>query len=153
LTISQWAAGAAFLRGQGSGERVVSVEGVDKALAKCGPALVEFKAPKVGMARAPGYEGEGLALVKSATTEGAKQALLAIIENVQVRYGWPCGRYSKVMMTRPAPPAADGAPPVPKALGPPPPLPPAAGAFTKPPAPPAGPAPLPPELVQHGVEP
>ena len=40
-----------------------------------------------GQPRADGYEGEGWALVKSATTEGAKQALLALIENVQVRYG------------------------------------------------------------------
>lgn len=83
----KWAAGAAFLRGQGGGERVVSVTGVEKAVELAGDALVELVAPKVGQARASGYEGEGHALVKSATTEGAKRALLAIIETVQVRYG------------------------------------------------------------------
>lgn len=82
----KWATGAAFLRGQGAGPLVTSVRGVEAAVAKAGAALVELKVPKVGQARASGYEGEGIALVKSATTEGAKQALLAVIENVQIRY-------------------------------------------------------------------
>lgn len=81
------AAGAAFLRGQGAGDRVVDVRGIDEAVAKAGSALVELRTPKVGMARAPGYEGEGIALVQSDSTEGAKKALLAIVETVQVRYG------------------------------------------------------------------
>lgn len=83
----KWAAGAAFLRGQGPGTRVVAVEGVDRARARAGEALVKLEAPRVGQARASGYEGEGVALVKHATTEGAKQALLAVIESIQVRYG------------------------------------------------------------------
>jgi phosphoribosylaminoimidazole carboxylase (NCAIR synthetase) len=83
----KWAAGAAFFRGQGRGARVKEVKGVEKAAALAGDALVELRAPKVGQHRAPGYEGEGWALVKSATTEGAKKALLALIENIQVRYG------------------------------------------------------------------
>jgi hypothetical protein len=82
-----WSAGAAFFRGQGRGERIVAVEGIEKAVAEAGDALVELRTPKVGMPRAAGYEGEGRALVKSATTEGAKRALLALIRNVQVRYG------------------------------------------------------------------
>lgn len=83
----RWAAGAAFFRGHGAGERVVSVEGVDAAVAAAGAALVEMRTPKVGMPRAEGYEGEGWAIVKHATTEGAKNALRALIERVQVRYG------------------------------------------------------------------
>lgn len=83
----KWAAGAACFRGQGTGKRVVQVTGVQKAKELVGKALVEFHPPKVGQARAAGYEGEGFALVKSATTEGVKQALLALIQNVQVRYG------------------------------------------------------------------
>lgn len=83
----KWSAGAAFFRGQGRGERIVAVEGVEKAVAEAGDALVELRTPKVGMARASGYEGEGRALVKAATTEGAKKALLSLIQNVQVRYG------------------------------------------------------------------
>lgn len=85
--VRKWAAGAACFRGQGSGKRIVEVKGLKEALARAGKALVEVREPKVGQLRAAGYEGEGWALVKSDTTEGAKQALLALIENVQVRYG------------------------------------------------------------------
>lgn len=83
----RWAAGAAFFRGQGGGTRIVEVTGLQRAIEQCGPALVEMRTPKVGMPRAESYEGEGWAIVKSETTEGAKTALRALIENVQVRYG------------------------------------------------------------------
>jgi len=83
----RWAAGAAFLRGHGGGTRVVSVKGVEDAVAASGSALVELRTPKVGQARATGYEGEGVALVRHATTEGARRALLDVIEKIQVRYG------------------------------------------------------------------
>jgi biotin carboxylase len=83
----KWAAGAAFFRGQGGGDRIVSVQGLEEAVAEAGDALVEMRTPKVGMPRAAGYEGEGWALFRDATTEGVKRALLAAIERVQVRYG------------------------------------------------------------------
>jgi phosphoribosylaminoimidazole carboxylase (NCAIR synthetase) len=82
----KWAAGAAFFRGQGGGDRISSVEGLEAAIEAAGDALVEFRTPKVGMARAEGYEGEGWATVKHATTEGVERALLALIQNVQIRY-------------------------------------------------------------------
>lgn len=85
--VRKWAAGAAFFRGQGRGKRIVEVKGLAKATERAGDSLMELRAPKVGQARAAGYEGEGWALVRSPTTEGVKQALLALIENVQVRYG------------------------------------------------------------------
>ncbi len=81
------AAGSAFFRGHGTGARVVSVTGVPQAIEACGDALVEMRTPKVGQARSAHYEGEGYAIVKHATTEGAKHALRALIENIQVRYG------------------------------------------------------------------
>jgi hypothetical protein len=81
------AAGSAFFRGQGAGARIVAVDGVERAVEACGAALVEMRTPKVGQPRAEGYEGEGWAIVKSDTTEGAKQALRALVENIQVRYG------------------------------------------------------------------
>ncbi len=83
----KWACGAAFFRGQGAGRRVATVTGVEAAVAACGDALVEARTPKVGQPRADGYEGEGWAIVKHRTTDGVKQALLALVENVQVRYG------------------------------------------------------------------
>lgn len=83
----RWAAGAAFFRGQGRGDRVVSVSGLEAAVELAGDALVEMRTPKVGMPRASGYEGEGYAIVKASMTEAVKQALLGMIERVQVRYG------------------------------------------------------------------
>ncbi len=82
----RWAAGSAFFRGHGGGTRVASVEGVERAVALAGDALVEMRVPKPGQARAEGYEGEGWAIVKHETTDGAKNALRALIENVRVRY-------------------------------------------------------------------
>ena len=83
----RWSAGQAFFRGHGAGDRIVEVQGVEAAVEAAGDALVEMRTPKVGQARAEGYEGEGWATVRHAKTEGAKQALLAMIERVQVRYG------------------------------------------------------------------
>jgi hypothetical protein len=83
----RFAAGSCFFRGPGPGSRIVSVDGIDAAIEACGDALVEMRTPKVGMPRAEGYEGEGWAIVKHATTEGLKQALLALVEKIQVRYG------------------------------------------------------------------
>ena len=83
----KYAAGAAFFRGQGDGPRVASVTGVDEAVKKVGASLVEMRAPKVGAARAKGYEGEGWATVRHETTDGVKHALRTLIETVQTRYG------------------------------------------------------------------
>jgi hypothetical protein len=81
------AAGAAFFRGHGPGDRITSVTGLPEAIAAAGPALVEMRTPKVGQPRSPSYEGEGWATVRASSTEAVKQALLALIEHVQVRYG------------------------------------------------------------------
>jgi hypothetical protein len=82
----RWDAGVAFFRGQGRGDRVAAVDGVEAAVAAAGSALVELRAPKVGQPRADGYEGEGWATVRHATTEGAKEALLALIQRVRIQY-------------------------------------------------------------------
>lgn len=81
------AAGSAFFRGQGRGTHIVSVTGIQQAIEQCGDALVEMRTPKVGMQRSSHYEGEGYAIVKADTTEAAKRALRALVENIQVRYG------------------------------------------------------------------
>ena len=82
----RFAAGSCFFRGHGPGSRVTAVEGVDRAVEECGDALVEMRTPRIGQPRADGYEGEGWAIVKHDTTEGLKQGLRALIENIQVRY-------------------------------------------------------------------
>lgn len=82
-----FAAGAAFLRGQGAGPRVVAVEGLDGIVAELGEVVVEVEAPRIGMPRAPGYEGEGHVLVRAPTTEAARAALARIVDRVRVRLG------------------------------------------------------------------
>ncbi len=83
----RWATGAAFFRAQGTGDRVKEVRGIDRALIEVGPALVEARLPRVGMPRSEGYEGEGWAIVRHPTTEGAKAALQTLISRVQVIAG------------------------------------------------------------------
>lgn len=82
----RFAAGAAFFRGQGPGNTITRVTGLDDAIAAVGPALVEMRTPKVGQARASSYEGEGWATVRADSTEAVKQALLTLIQRVQIRY-------------------------------------------------------------------
>jgi formate-dependent phosphoribosylglycinamide formyltransferase (GAR transformylase) len=80
------AAGAAFFRGQGSGTRVARVKGIERAVVDAGDALVELRSPKVGQPRGDGYEGEGYAFVRGDTTDAVKEALLALVQNVQITY-------------------------------------------------------------------
>ena len=68
-------------------DRIVSVKGIEDAIELCGDTLVHMKTPKIGDRRATGYEGEGFAIVKHATTDGVKHALRTLIENIQIRYG------------------------------------------------------------------
>lgn len=81
------AAGAAFFRGQGSGDRIVRIHGEAAAREQAGDALVEISLPALGTRRAEGYEGEGHALVRHATTEGAKEALKALVSNIRLELG------------------------------------------------------------------
>lgn len=81
------AAGAAFLRGQGSGSRIVAIHGEAAAREQVGDALVELVLPAIGTPRAESYEGEGHALVRHSATEGAKEALKAIVSNIRLELG------------------------------------------------------------------
>ncbi len=81
------AAGSAFLRGQGHGDRIVAVYGLAEVVEALGDTLVELRAPRVGQPRASGYEGEGYAIVAAPTTEAVKRALALLIRNVRVVLG------------------------------------------------------------------
>lgn len=85
--VRKWAAGAAFFRGQGRGDRVVALHGWEAAREAVGDALVEAVLPKVGQPRSDHYEGEGYAIIKHATTQGATECLKALINNVRVELG------------------------------------------------------------------
>lgn len=81
------AAGSAFLRGQGRGNRVVAIHGVRQAAEEVGRWVVEARLPEIGQARADGYEGEGHIIVAAATTAEVEHALARIIRTIRVELG------------------------------------------------------------------
>ncbi len=80
----KWSTGVAFLRGQGVGKRVKGVYGLERADDLMGQYVVEKSLPKVGQARADGYEGEGWVIVRAADTATCRQALKDCITRVRV---------------------------------------------------------------------
>ncbi len=63
----RFAAGAAFLRGQGQG-RIVKVHGVDEVQKAIGHLVVDFRMPQVGATPSPSYEGDGFIMVRHAAS-------------------------------------------------------------------------------------
>jgi len=82
-----WAVGVAFLRGQGRGDRVKAVHGWEAVHEQIASTLVEAHVPKPGQARADSYEGEGYAIIRDETTEGAMASLRKLITGVRVELG------------------------------------------------------------------
>jgi biotin carboxylase len=82
----RYAAGAAFLRGQGSG-RVVAVHGLEQAGKELGDLVTDVKLPEVGQTPTGSYEGEGYVLLRHPETEVVKDALLHLISTVRVELG------------------------------------------------------------------
>lgn len=82
----RYAAGAAFLRGQGSG-RVVRIHGLEQAGRELGELVTDVKLPEVGQTPTGSYEGEGYVLLRHPETEVVKQALQHLISIVRVELG------------------------------------------------------------------
>lgn len=82
----KYSAGAAFLRGQGTG-RVVAVHGVDIVQRELGDLIVERKIPEPGTTPSTSYEGEGFIIVRHPSTERVEKAVLRIISTVSVQLG------------------------------------------------------------------
>ena len=78
-----YAAGAAYLRGQGSG-RVAGVRGLAELAEGLGPLVVEARIPEPGQPASPTYEGEGYVIVRHPETEVVRDALRAIVSHVRV---------------------------------------------------------------------
>ena len=82
----RYAAGAAFLRGQGSG-RVVAIHGLEQAGSELGELVTDVKLPELGQTPTGSYEGEGYVLLRHPETEVVKEALLRLINIVRVELG------------------------------------------------------------------
>ncbi|MCA9636681.1 MAG: hypothetical protein KC420_11695, partial [Myxococcales bacterium] len=81
------ACGVAFFRGQGAGQVVRKVDGLDAANERVGRYVIESKAPQVGMVKASGYEGEGYAIVRADTAREVVDALRTMVQTVRVILG------------------------------------------------------------------
>ncbi|MDX1500520.1 MAG: ATP-grasp domain-containing protein [Woeseiaceae bacterium] len=79
----RYAAGAAYVRGQGSGT-VRAIHGLDEAERRFGPLVVEAKLPKAGQAPSGSYEGDGFVIVRHPDTAVVEEALVEIVRLIRV---------------------------------------------------------------------
>ncbi len=82
----KFAAGAAYLRGQGEG-RVRAVHGVEQIERELGALITDKRLPHPQQEKAKSYEGEGFILVRHPDTKTVEQALKHIVSNVRVELG------------------------------------------------------------------
>jgi len=82
----RYAAGIAYLRGQGSG-RVVTVHGLAQAQQELGSLVAEVRLPRQGQMPASSYEGEGYVVLKHPETEVVHRGLRRLIELVRIELG------------------------------------------------------------------
>ncbi len=79
----RYAAGAAYLRGQGQG-RVRAIHGLDQVERELGPLITDIKLPVMGQTPTGGYEGEGYIIVRHPKTATVRQALARLVDLVRV---------------------------------------------------------------------
>ncbi len=82
----QFAAGIAYLRGQGQG-RVKAVHGLDEAQRELGDIVAEVQLPRVGQSQASGYEGEGFVVLRHPETSVVEAGLARLVRLVRVELG------------------------------------------------------------------
>ncbi|HEY7698793.1 MAG TPA: hypothetical protein VIE88_10285, partial [Vicinamibacteria bacterium] len=80
----RFAVGAAYLRGQGTGNRVKSIHGLGEAQKEVGDLVVEAKLPEAGQSPSGTYEGEGYVILRHPETEVVKRALKRLVERIYV---------------------------------------------------------------------
>lgn len=81
-----YAAGAVYLRGQGSGRRVAAVRGLE-VLEGLGDLVVEARLPRKGQAPSGTYEGEGYVILRHPSTEIVEKGLARLLQAVRVELG------------------------------------------------------------------
>ncbi len=83
----RFATGAAYLRAQGEGETILSVDGLKAAQEELGGLVVESKLPEVGQKPSGTYEGEGYVILRHTDTETVRRALERLVSLIRVRLG------------------------------------------------------------------
>ncbi len=79
----RYAAGIAFLRGQGAG-RVKAIHGLDRAQQELGGLVAEVRLPQPGQAPSGTYEGEGYVVLRHPDTETVRRGLHRLVSLVRV---------------------------------------------------------------------
>ena len=79
----RYAAGAAFLRGQGQG-RVRAVNGWDLVQRELRELITDAKLPETGTASSTSYEGEGFVLVRHPETKVVEEAVQRIVSLMRI---------------------------------------------------------------------
>lgn len=82
----EYAAGIAFLRGQGQGA-VRRIHGLEQAQREMAELVVEVRLPSPGQARASGYEGEGYVILRHRDTDVVERALMRVVSLIRVELG------------------------------------------------------------------
>lgn len=82
----RYAAGAAYLRGQGGGSDAVvrAVHGLDRVQRELGELIVQVQPPVVGRAVNASYEGDGFVIVRHQDTAVVTEAVQHIVATVRV---------------------------------------------------------------------
>lgn len=83
----QFAVGAAYLRAQGSGQRVTAVHGIDAVSDVTRSLVMEARIPSPGDVPSGTYEGDGYVIVRSPSTAAVEQALAELIGTIRVERG------------------------------------------------------------------
>jgi len=78
-----YAAGAAFLRGRGTG-RIRAIRGVSRTAEEIAGLAVEVKLPKPGQSTSGTYDGDGYVIVRHPETKVVRNALERIVQAIEV---------------------------------------------------------------------
>ncbi len=79
----RYAAGAAYLRGQGTG-RVSEIRGLAQAQEELGSLVVEVRLPRAGQSPSGSYEGEGYVILRHPETEVVDAGLRRLVTLLRV---------------------------------------------------------------------
>jgi len=79
----RYAAGAAFLRGQGQGN-VRAVHGWDLVQRELRELITDVKLPETGTAQSSSYEGEGFVIVRHEETKVVEEAVQRIVALMRI---------------------------------------------------------------------
>lgn len=83
----RYAVGAAYLRGQGRGEKIKAIHGLAEAQNEIGELVVEARLPKPGQSSSKTYEGDGYVILRHPDTGVVERALKRLVERIYVELG------------------------------------------------------------------